>query len=133
MDGRADDGAHDDGFQIEVVEIWPGIAVVDVAGDVDLHSAPEFREALSKLVDGDTTRQVTLDLSDVTFLDSMAIGVILGAKKRLVASGRDLELVVGNPDIRRIFEITMLDRIFALHATLAEAGIADYKAASTEG
>ncbi len=91
------------------------------------------REALSKLVDSDTTRQVTLELSDVTFLDSMAIGVILGAKKRLVASGRDLELVVGNPDIRRIFEITMLDRIFALHANLAEAGIADYKAASTEG
>jgi anti-anti-sigma regulatory factor len=59
--------------------------------------------------------------------------VILGAKKRLVASGRDLELVVGNPDIRRIFEITMLDRIFVLHANLAEAGIADYKAASTEG
>ena len=85
MDGRADDGAHDDGFQIEVVDTWPGIAVVDVAGDVDLHSAPELREALSKLVDSDTTRQVTLDLSDVTFLDSMALGVILGAKKRLVA------------------------------------------------
>ncbi len=42
MDGRADDGAHDDGFHIEVVDIWPGIAVVDVAGDVDLHSAPEL-------------------------------------------------------------------------------------------
>ena len=121
MDGRAEDGAHDDGFQIEVVDTWPGIAVVDVAGDIDLHSAPELREALSRLVDSDTTRQVTLDLSDVTFLDSMALGVILGAKKRLVASGRDLELVVGNPDIRRIFEITMLDRVFELHETREQA------------
>jgi anti-sigma B factor antagonist len=119
-------GARDqpDEFHVEVVESWPGISVVDVAGDVDLHSAPELRNTLSTLVDSDT-RQITLDLSNVTFLDSMALGVILGTKKRLAVTGRELELVVGNPEIRRIFEITMLDRIFALHASRAEAGVPD--------
>ena len=122
----ADLGArdHPDDFHVEVVDSWPGISVVDVAGDVDVHSAPELRNTLSTLVDSDT-RQVTLDLSNVTFLDSMALGVILGTKKRLAATGRELELVVGNPEIRRIFEITMLDRIFALHASRAEAGVPD--------
>jgi anti-sigma B factor antagonist len=132
MDARADPEAHDrDGFRVEVIDSWPGISVVVVAGDIDLHSAPELRDELSALVDSDT-RQVTLDLSEVTFLDSMALGVILGTKKRLAASGRDLELVVANPDIRRIFEITMLDRIFELHPSRAAAGLPDYKAASTE-
>lgn len=120
----ADLGSQPDDFHVEVVDSWPGISVVDVAGDVDLHSAPELRDTLSTLVDSDT-RQVTLDLSNVTFLDSMALGVILGTKKRLAATGRDLELVVANPEIRRIFEITMLDRIFALHASRAEAGVPD--------
>jgi anti-sigma B factor antagonist len=122
----ADLGArdHPDDFHVEVVDSWPGISVVDVAGDVDVHSAPELRNTLSTLVDSDT-RQVTLDLSNVTFLDSMALGVILGTKKRLAATGRELELVVANPEIRRIFEITMLDRIFALHASRAEAGVPD--------
>jgi anti-anti-sigma factor len=55
----------------------------------------------------------------------MGIGVIVGTKKRLAATGRDLELVVGNPEIRRIFELTMLDRIFELHASRAEAGVPD--------
>jgi len=120
----ADFGSQPDDFHVEVVDSWPGISVVDVAGDVDLHSAPELRDTLSTLVDSDT-RQVMLDLSNVTFLDSMALGVILGTKKRLAATGRDLELVVANPEIRRIFEITMLDRIFALHASRAEAGVPD--------
>ena len=120
----ADFGSNPDEFHVEVVDSWPGISVVDVAGDVDLHSAPELRDTLSTLVDSDT-RQVTLDLSNVTFLDSMGLGVILGTKKRLAATGRELELVVANPEIRRIFEITMLDRIFALHASRAEAGVPD--------
>jgi anti-sigma B factor antagonist len=120
----ADFGSQPDDFHVEVLDSWPGISVVDVAGDVDLHSAPELRDTLSTLVDSDT-RRVTLDLSNVTFLDSMALGVILGTKKRLAATGRDLELVVATPEIRRIFEITMLDRIFALHASRAEAGVPD--------
>jgi anti-anti-sigma regulatory factor len=51
----------------------------------------------------------------------MALGVILGAKNRLSGSGGRVELVVSRPDIRRIFQITMLDRVFELHSSLGEA------------
>ena len=120
--GRAQPGADDtgDGFRIEVTDSWPGMIVVAVEGDLDLHSAPELRERLSAIIEGDT-RQVVLDLSDVTFLDSMGLGVILGAKKRLATTGRELELVIANPEIRRLFEITMLDRVFTLHSSRADA------------
>ena len=120
----ADFGSDPDVSPVDVLDWGPVIAVVAAPGSVDLHSAPELRDTLSTLVDSDT-RQVTLDLSNVTFLDSMGLGVILGTKKRLAATGRELELVVANPEVRRIFEITMLDRIFALHASRAEAGVPD--------
>ena len=51
----------------------------------------------------------------------MALGVILAAKKRLAAQHARLELVVPTPEIRRIFEITMLDRVFDLHESQSEA------------
>lgn len=123
-------------FRIRVSDSAPGISLVTVAGDVDLHSAPELHDRLFLLVDGDVAR-IVLDLSEATFLDSMGLGVVLSTKKRLAAKGGELELVVANPDIRRIFEITMLDRIFELHqnrdVALAGGEGLSYRAASTDG
>jgi len=102
------------------VEQSSNAAVVTVGGDVDLHSAPLLRDQLAALVDGGT-RAIVLDLSEATFLDSMALGVILSANKRLTAEQGHLEVVVPTPEIRRIFEITMLDRVLDLHETQAGA------------
>ncbi|HUG65069.1 MAG TPA: STAS domain-containing protein [Gaiellaceae bacterium] len=98
--------------------------VVTVAGDVDLHSGPELRDRLAAVIDDDV-RHVTIDLTHATFLDSMALGVLLGAKKRLAATGGDLGLVVSNPDLLRIFEITMLDRVFEIRPTRSQAATTD--------
>jgi anti-sigma B factor antagonist len=107
-------------FRVAVERRPQGPTIVAVAGDADIHSAPELRETLADIIDGGADRLV-LDLSDATFLDSMALGVILGAKNRLSGSGGRVELVVSRPDIRRIFQITMLDRVFELHSSLGEA------------
>jgi hypoxanthine phosphoribosyltransferase len=106
-------------FRVDVDQ-RPGVSVVAVEGDVDLHSAPVLRTRLAALADAETAH-VVLDLSDATFLDSMALGVILVAQKRLVEAGGRLDLVAPTPEIRRIFEITMLDQVFDLHDTRAEA------------
>jgi anti-sigma B factor antagonist len=95
-------------------------SVVTVFGDVDLYSAPLLRARLEALAERFVDR-VVLDLSAATFLDSMALGVILMAQKHLAARGGRLDLVVATPEIRRIFEITMLDQILELHETRAEA------------
>lgn len=118
-DGPGVQQEHD--FRVDV-ERANGSAppVISVSGDMDLHSAPELRDRLGDLVDGGVSR-VLLDLSRTTFLDSMALGVLLSAKKRMTAAGGDLELVVSTPDVRRIFEITMLDRVFTLHESRAAA------------
>lgn len=107
-------------FGIRVENLGSDGAIVAVAGDADLYSAPELRDRLTSLLD-DGVRYVAVDLSETTFVDSMTLGVLLGAVKRLRTSGGRLEVIVPRPDIRRIFEITMLDRVFDLHATRDQA------------
>ena len=102
------------------VDLQPYVSIVTLAGDVDLHSAPLLRARLVALADA-YAEHVVLDLSAATFLDSMALGVMLAAQKCLVAANGRLDLVVPTPEIRRIFEITMLDQVFDLHDTRAEA------------
>ena len=117
--------ARDDGSEFRVdVETLSGPAVVVVAGELDLYTAPELRERLARVDEGGAER-VVLDLSQVTLVDSMALGVLLGAKKRLATHAGSLDLVVSKPDIRRIFEITTLDRVFTLYASRDDALQAD--------
>lgn len=102
-------------FRVEVDRPSPGIAVVAVIGDADLYSAPELRERLTAILEEEDVAHVVVDLSDTTFVDSMTLGVLIGAMKRSRANGGRLELVVPSLEIRRIFEITKLDPIFELH------------------
>lgn len=103
-------------FRVEDDRPLDGVVVLAVAGEVDLHVAPSLRERLRSGVD-DAERAVVLDLSQVTFLDSMALSVIVAAGKRARGRGLELRLAVPRPEIRRVFEITLLDRIFPLDGT----------------
>lgn len=97
-----------------------GVVLFVLHGEVDLHVAPELRDRLTAAIEegGD---YVVVDLARVTFLDSMALGVLLGALRRLRPRGGELRLVVPSSDLRRIFEITLLDQVFTLNATRHEA------------
>jgi anti-sigma B factor antagonist len=96
------------------------ITVFVLHGEVDLHVAPEVRARLGAAIESGASG-VVIDLSHVTFLDSMALGVLLGALKQLRARGSELHLVVPTPELRRIFELTLLDEVFALARTRQEA------------
>src|SRR5262245_55730628 len=106
-------------FRIEE-ESAPGATVLSIHGEADLHSAPDLRDAIATAIE-DGAQELVLDLSDTTFVDSMTLGVLLGAMKRVRARGGNLRLVVPGADVRRIFEITLLDRVFPLHQTREEA------------
>jgi anti-sigma B factor antagonist len=64
---------------------------------------------------------VVVDLTDTTFIDSTTLGVLVGGVKRLRPDGGQLVLVCSDRNITKIFEITGLDKVFTIHATLAEA------------
>jgi anti-sigma B factor antagonist len=114
--GTVFDGA----FRIEEERPSEAITIFVLHGEADLHSAPELRERLRAAIEGGAT-SVILDLSDSAFVDSTSLGVLLGGMKRLRERDGEIHLVVPRPDIRRIFEITLLDRVFPLHETRDEA------------
>ncbi len=107
-------------FGVETADLGDGVAVVAVTGEVDLYTAPRLKQALLELID-DGSRKVLVDLSHATFIDSTTLGVLMGAVKRLRPAGGELAIACSDPNIRRIFEITLLDRIFAIYGESDEA------------
>jgi anti-sigma B factor antagonist len=94
----------------------PETVVLAIQGDADLHSVGELEHRLAEVIGGSPSTLV-LDLSDATLLDSMAIGVLLRAMKRLRAQGGRFRIVAPRSEIRRIFEMTLLDRVFEVDAS----------------
>jgi anti-sigma B factor antagonist len=88
-----------------------------------MRAASELRGRLGEVID-DSPRAVVLDLTGATFLDSMTLGVFLTAMKQLRARGGRFRVVAPRAEIRRIFEMTLLDRVFDLDVTRQEALIA---------
>lgn len=86
---------------------------IAVSGQADLHTAPELRAVIGAAID-DGHRRLVVDLTEATFIDSMTLGVLLGALKRLNALAGRLVIVCPDPHIRRVFEITSLDRVLSL-------------------
>lgn len=112
-----------DTFRVDELDAGTGTIVLAVYGDADLRVASELKDHLSAVIDGGASSLV-LDLSMTTFLDSMALGVLLAGMKRLRAQGGRFRVVAPSPEIRRIFEITLLDRVFDLDSTREDALVA---------
>jgi anti-sigma B factor antagonist len=93
-----------------------GTCVVCVAGELDLHTAPEFERALLAGA-GERAETFILDLSGCTFLDSTALGILVEANRRLGNGNGAVKIVAAAPAIRRPFEITGLDRLFDFYPT----------------
>jgi anti-anti-sigma factor len=100
-------------------EIVEGTRVLRCVGEIDLASAPGLRARLSDVqVDGPP--HVVLDLTGVTFIDSLGLGTLIGAHKRARVLRGSL-VIVPSDAARRVLAATALDRVFEIRATLAEA------------
>lgn len=97
-----------------------GVPVVSASGEIDVATAPPLRDRLQALTaSGRST--VVVDLLGVTFLDSTALGVLVGALKRCRESGGDLPLVITEPRILKVFEITGLTKVFTIYDSVDTA------------
>jgi anti-sigma B factor antagonist len=104
----------------EPIDADGGIVAVAVSGEIDLFTAPELKTAIADAVDGGSTR-IVVDLTETTFLDSTALGVLIGAVKRLRSTDGALSIVNTDATIAKTFEITGLDQIFTICPTRDEA------------
>ena len=103
-------------FDIKTEKLKDDAYVISLAGEVDLYTAPEFKQQLLEVI-GEGATDVVVDLSKTTFIDSTTLGVLVGGVKRLRPAGGQLSLVCSDRNITKIFEITGLDRVFTIHPT----------------
>ncbi len=108
---------------MEIIVKESVIRVVTVAPDdrIDTFNAPQLRSQLYELLESDSTHLV-LDLSQVPFIDSAGLSVLVSALKRSRLAGGDLKVVWPEEEgARRIFHLTKLDRVFDMYDNAADA------------
>jgi anti-sigma B factor antagonist len=107
-------------FDINTEELGDDAYVISLTGEVDLYTAPEFKQQLLDVI-GKGAKDVVVDFSNTTFIDSTTLGVLVGGVKRLRTNDGQLSLVCSDRNITKIFEITGLDRVFTIYPTRDEA------------
>ncbi|MEV4614952.1 STAS domain-containing protein [Kitasatospora sp. NPDC049258] len=104
--------------------------VLEIAGDLDFHTAPRAREVLFGLTPG-PGQLLVVDLTGLTFCDSTGITVLVAARNHALGHRAQIALAGVPGTVARTFDITGLTQIFATHPTAQDA--IDRWSARTDG
>jgi anti-sigma B factor antagonist len=86
---------------------------------LDARSSKEFRREIEKELD--TRKQVVFDLSTLTFIDSSGLGTLLSCLRQVSNNGGDLKLCALTTQVRAVFQLVRMHRLFDIYETRAEA------------
>lgn len=96
------------------------VTVVAVTGEVDVYTAPTLRQHLRDAT-GEGVKRVVVDMTEVKFLDSTGLGVLVGAMGRIRESDGDMRLVVTSDHILKVLRITGLDALIPVDESIDAA------------
>ena len=91
-----------------------GSAVAVISGEIDHHNAKELRTQLDRFIIASRPVQLTIDLKDITFMDSSGIGLIMGRSKLIRTCGGRLTVHSPQPYIRRVLKLSGIERIVSI-------------------
>lgn len=97
-----------------------GTTVLAVAGEIDVETAPQLRQAITELTTAGAT-DVVLDLTGVGFMDSTGLSVLVGALRRIRAHDGAMRIVSTQESTLRLFEVTGLSKVFFVDDTVEGA------------
>lgn len=103
-------------FELVAVD---GACVVEAVGEIDYYAGDELDNALAEA--RSRAASVVVDLSEVTFIDSSALGRLLAFDRQLASAGGSFAVVAGGREVARALELTRLDRILRTAPNRAEA------------
>jgi len=83
-------------------------------GELDHHSAKKTREAMDDIISITKPSHLIIDLSDIGFMDSSGIGLVLGRYKLMFESGGSVEIITKTPSIKRIFEMAGVNKLLTV-------------------
>jgi len=111
---------HRPPFEVELLRPSDRVVVVSLQGDLDIYSAQQFKAAVFEGISEGAAR-VIVDLDQVIFVDSTALGVIASGVRSIEAHGGTIDIVSDDKNITRLFEITGLDRVLQIYGSRADA------------
>ncbi len=97
-----------------------GWSVLEVKGEVDLYTSPQLKDKVTEMIEHGQSRLI-IDLTDVGFMDSSGLGVLVTALKRARERDGSLALVCPEGSVHKVLTITGLDRVFPIHGSVSEA------------
>src|SRR5581483_7821475 len=100
-------------IKVNVREAPGDCYVVDLSGEIDVYTSPKVKDAIGELIDRGVYHLV-INLEKVRYIDSTGLGVLIGGLKRVREHGGSVNLVCTNPQIKKIFDITGLVKIFGI-------------------
>lgn len=107
-------------FKMDMRTLDQGVPMIELEGEVDVYTAPQLKQQVIGVLESGA-KELIVDLTKVDYLDSTALGVLIGGLKRMREVDGNMMLICPSPRIRRVFEITGLDKIFDIYDTQADA------------
>jgi anti-anti-sigma factor len=90
------------------------VAELALSGDLDMSATFRLEPALDRLLDGDDVGELVLDLSDVAFVDSSGLGLLLATYQRSQETERPMAIVNSRPEIQRVFRLAGVDDVLPI-------------------
>ena len=106
-------------MKVEVSKMG-GVTLLKCSGSLDADNIAAFKKTTYDLLDQDVKKFV-LDASKIDFVDSMGLGVLIALLRRVKQNDGDIKIASLTPDVKTIFEITKLYRLFDVADTVKEA------------
>ena len=96
------------------------VPIIDLSGEVDAYTSARFREAMVDLIESGAANLI-ISMIKVEYIDSSGLGALVGGLKRSTEKGGRIFIVCDNPQIRKVFDITGLEKVFPIYELEAEA------------
>jgi anti-sigma B factor antagonist len=106
-------------FKVSSVRVGPWAHKLRIDGELDLYTAPDVREELAGL--SDEVRHVLVDLTQLSFMDSAGLATLVAGARRLRKRDGSMLLVVADPSVLRVLEVTGLDQYFEIRTDAENA------------
>ncbi|MFB2935904.1 STAS domain-containing protein [Aerosakkonemataceae cyanobacterium BLCC-F154] len=91
----------------------PDVKIIQPSGILDSLKGTKFREEVTNLIDN-KAKIILVDFQDVTFMDSSGLGALVLALKTVRASGAKIFICAINDQVKMLFELTSMDKVFQI-------------------
>ncbi|HZK75404.1 MAG TPA: STAS domain-containing protein [Candidatus Kapabacteria bacterium] len=105
----------------EASEVDASVTVIELSGQLDAHTAPEFERFLEDVVRDEGKRQLVLDFHGLEYISSAGLGVLMGLIEEVRATGGDMKLAALPEKIFHVLDLLGFPMVFQIFPTVAEA------------